>query len=283
MKKYFEQEKIALLLMVILLIVVQIPTFLLLKQGTVGFLLLGFFVLLLCVTMMLGTVKGLYSSFLFIFIVGTTLFYLEMTNTPKVTFPLPLFLGYGVALIICILLTGRVHDIFINQGEKNRRLQEEIRQFVAVDVETGFDNKFRMEMEVQAEMKRTDRYGAAFTLILLQIDYFAKFKQLYGEKETSHLLSELAKTIEKTMRITDRKFRYDQDRFALLLTNTDDHSVEVIYKKLAETLKTHQLLNEKYVTLSFRSGHIVYDQEVAVADYRALLQQVESEMVYREL
>lgn len=89
--------------------------------------------------------------------------------------------------------------------------------------------------------------------------------------------------MQQTIRSTDRKFRYTADRFALLLTNTSGDSVEIVYDKLAKGLNTHQLLNGKYVTLSFHTGHVFYNKETNVADYEALFSQVESEMVIREL
>jgi len=287
MKKFFKAEIRVLLLLVVLLVSTQIPAYILLKEGTAGLLLYGFLILLLIVALVMGPVTGLFSSLLFIFIIGSILFYLNRPNATvsfdPAAFPLPLFLGYGFVLIILILLAGRIHDQIVHQGKRNRELEDDIRQFVAVDVETGFDNKSRMITEIQAEMKRIERYGNTFTLVLLQLDYFEDFKQLYGDKETKHLLFSLAQAMQQTMRSTDRKFRYESDRFALLLTNTDDHSVEIVFGKLAERIKTHQLLTGKYVTLSFRSGYVVYDKGTVIQDYQTLFSQVESEMVAREL
>lgn len=287
MKKFFEVEIRTLLLIVLFLFAMQFLAFFLIGQGTSGLLIYGFILLLVAITFISGTVTGLYSSLLFIFIIGTVLCYLSLTNSSftfdSEIFPLPYFLGVGFALIILVLLAGRIHDLIINQGKLNRRLQEEYIQYVAVDVETGFDNKHRMIIEIQSEIKRIERYGGAFTLILLQMDYLDDFTRLYGKKETNHLLVSLAKSMDKTMRSTDRKFRYGIDRFALLLTNTNDDSVEIVFGKLAERIKTHQLLNDKYVTLTFRTGHIVYDQHSSIQDYQSLISQVESEMVSREL
>ena len=287
MRKLFELEIRVLLLIVVLLVSVQIPSYFLLKEGTSGLLLYGFLILLLIVALLTGPVTGLFSGLLFIFISGSVLFYLNRPDSAFLmessSFPLPLFLGYGLMLIILILIAGSIHDRIIGQGKRNRGLQEEIRQFVAIDVETGFDNKYRMEAEVQAEMRRIERYGNKFTLILLQLDHLEDFKHLYGEKEAKHLLSSLAQAIQQTMRSTDRKFRYASDRFALLLTNTDDQSVDSVFEKLANCMTTHQLLNGKYVTLSFRSGYTVYGKDKPTQDFELLFSQVESEMVSREL
>ena len=208
MRKFFELENRVLLLITVLLVGMQIPAYLLLQEGTSGLLLFVFLILLLVVALLTGPVTGLFSSLLFIFIIGSVLFYLNRPNSTSVLdlspFPLPLFLGYGLVLIILVLIAGSIHDRIVRQGKKNHKLQEEIRQFVAIDVETGFDNKLRMAAEVQAEMRRIERYGNKFTLVLLQLDHLEDFKHLYGEKEAKHLLSSLAQAMQQTMR-SDRQ------------------------------------------------------------------------------
>ncbi|WP_042348347.1 diguanylate cyclase domain-containing protein [Bacillus massiliigorillae] len=287
MRKIFDSEVKILLLVITFIMLLHIPGYFLIKEGTAGILLYGFLVLLVFIAFLFGTVTGLYSSLIFIFIIGSGLVYLSLTHTSNpfstTTFEMPLFLGYGFLLIIMVLIAGKIHDNITNLGKMNRRLVDENSQYVAVDVDTGFDNKHRMVIEVEMEMKRVKRYGGAFTLILLQMDHFEDFKKLYGEKETSHLLLSLGEAMLDVMRLTDRKFRYEQDRFALLLTHTDSKSVEIVYEKLVQRITTHQLLNNKYVTLSFRSGHIAYEQHSSIEDYQALFSQVESEMVFREL
>jgi diguanylate cyclase (GGDEF)-like protein len=287
MKKIFDYEAGALFLIILLMLCVQIPFYHLMKEGTTGLFLIGFMLLLITLSLLTGPVTGLFGTLMFIFVIGTALLYLSVTNTSPTfnltVLPITLYLGYGLALIILILIAGRIHDSIIEQIKKNRVLQEEIRQYVAVDSETGFDNKHRMVTEIQTEMSRINRYDGTFTLILLKMDHFEDFKKLYGEQETTHLLASLAATMQKTIRITDRKFRYGVDRFALLLTHTNDQSVEIVFDKLAESIKTHQLLNKKYVTLTFRSGHKVYDKNASIEDYQELFEQIESEMVFREL
>lgn len=287
MKEFFDKEIQSLLLLVIMLISVQVPLYFLQAEGKVGLLLSVFLLILVSISLLAGPVVGLFSSLVFIFMIGSFLFYIALASPAMAlntgTIPLHVLLGYGFALIILVMIAGQIHNRTIEQGKIKRKLQEEVRQFVAVDVDTGFDNKYRMALEVDAEMKRINRYGGTFTLILLQLDYYEDFTRLYGEKEKKHLLHSLAEKMQNTIRSTDRKFRYDADRFALLLTNTDGKSIEIIYAKIAESLKVHQLLNEKYITLSFRTGHIVYNEEVNVKDYETLFSQVESEMITREL
>lgn len=67
--------------------------------------------------------------------------------------------------------------------------KQAMKQFVAIDSTTGFDNADRMKLELSEEMKRAERYKQPFVFILLHIHYAAEFKSLYGEKKCSTYFS----------------------------------------------------------------------------------------------
>ena len=283
MKKFSDKGKGVLVSLVFLLIVVQVPAYLLSPYGTVGLFLIGFSLLLLAVAISKGPVTALFWCLPYLFLLGTILFYshLSINRLPiaPIGIPLPFFLVYGLLLIVLIIIAGKVHEQFMNQQKQIVRLREKIRQFVAVDPETGFDNRERMKLEVTSEMKRIDRYGGAFVLLFLQVEHYEEFGKLYGEKERVHVLSSIAQVLQEMLRMTDRKFRYARDCFAVELTNTTDASLETVIEKLRERLKTHQLLNGKYIDLSFHIGFVLYDGSSFNVEYEELLEKVESEMI----
>lgn len=287
MMRFFEKETRLLILIVLLFLGIQMPIYILVQEGVSGLFLIVFLLLLITIALLGGPAIGLFSSLIFIFLVGSFLFYFALSNTSLLTsYEIPLLstlLGYGFSLIIFVMIAGQIHNRIIEQGKEERRLADEIKQFVAVDVDTGFDNKHRMALEIDAEMQRINRYGGTFTLILFQIDFYHEFVSLYGEKEHKNLLQSLSNKVREKTRSTDLKFRYAADRFALLLTNTSEESIEIVYAKLSESIKTHQLLTGKYITLSYRIGHVSYDKEGNLTSYKALFEQVESEMITHEL
>ncbi|MGE7622226.1 diguanylate cyclase domain-containing protein [Viridibacillus sp. NPDC096237] len=285
MGRFLNINKQSLILITILILLLQIPSYFMLDYEREGILLYIFLIILIIVSLFLGTVTGLVFSLIYIFIIGSVLLYFNFTNSAiaiSFTMPVQLFLVYGLMLIVLVLIAGRLQEIIIAQEKINQRLQEEVRNFVAVDVETGFDNNYRMGIAIKEEMMRVDRYGKSFTLILLQIDHLKDFNRLYGDKETKHLLQELAQTMDKAMRLTDKKFRYDTDRFAILLTETGGNSIDLVIDKLASKIKTHQLLSGKYVTLTFRTGYFVYEPRTVIS-FKEIVSRVESEMVSHEL
>ncbi|MGE7544676.1 MULTISPECIES: diguanylate cyclase domain-containing protein [Sporosarcina] len=283
MKPFFNVETKTLMFISLLVICLQGAVFVLIQQHTQGILLAVLLSLLTVLTLLAGSLVGLLCSLGIIFLVGSFLLYLSFSSTAALILPLPLLLVYGFVLLFAVLTAGKLQESIVNQGRLNRKLQEEINQLVAVDASTGFDNRNRLMLELELEMKRVQRYGGSFTLVLIQMEYYKDFQKLYGEEERLHLLSSIANKVRQAVRITDRKFRYSADRLALLLTQTDDTSIEVVYDKLAQSLKDHQLLNQKFVTLAFRTAYSVYGKQTELLDCEDFISQMESEMVAREL
>jgi|SRR5699024_3929592 len=287
MKKWVSLEVRTLFLIVLLIIGLQVPIYYFSQQGEQGWMFIFLLIGLVIFTLLAGTIGGLFGSLVMIFILGSFIFYIALPNSALnlhiVSIPLQLFLLYGISLLVLVIIAGTIHRRIRTFGREKFKLQEEIRQFVAVDRDTGFDNKFRMLKELESEMSRTRRYGGVFTLVLLQMDYYKDFARLYGVKEQRHLLQSIAEKIRMNTRSTDLKFHYEADRFGILLTNTGEESIDIVYEKLAKHLTTHVLLNGKQTRLRYRIGHIAYDQQSTVETVEAFISQVEREMVTREL
>lgn len=286
MRGLFNLESKTLLAIGLLLIGGQVTIFYFAQQGQTGLLLSAFLSLLTMLSLIAGPVVGLMSSLFFIFIMGTFLLLLFLrpaTFIAPLTVTLQELLMFGFILLLMVLIAGVIHDRVVAQNRLNRKLQEEIRELVAVDTETGFDNRHRLEVELDVEMGRVNRYDGTFTLIVLQLEFLDDFRRLYGNKEYLHLLASIAYDMQLVVRSTDRKFRYANDRFALLLTHTDDAFIDIVCEKLRKALQDHQLLNEKYVTLSYRVAHEVYRKDKNMSSYQQLITQLESELLAREL
>lgn len=286
MKGFLKQETKTLLLLSFLLVGLQLAVFYFAQQGQTGILLSIFLLLLTVLALVAGPVVGLMSSLIAIFVMGTFLIILYLQPTTFIgplSFSLQELLLFGFMLLLTALVAGVIHDRVVEQNKYIRKLQKEMRELVAVDSETGFDNRHRMEGELDMEIGRVNRYDGTFTLILLKMEFLEDFHNLYGDKEHMHLLISLAQHMQSVIRSTDRKYRYDADRFALLLTHTDDAFIDVVFEKLKKALQNHQLLSGKYVTLTFRVAYEVYTKEKNMHSHTELIEQLESEMLSREL
>lgn len=252
-----------------------ICTLLLLLLGGIGILPHGqigvaLFILSVCIAIVgivSGTVLALSISLILFFLIGSALLWLPFTTFAIFQDQIPLFyllLWMGLLLMLS-LITGQL-SILLNQlSQENTELQNQIRNLVAVDPMTGFDNKDRMLLEINMEYNRSKRYGHTFTLVLIKINHLESFKKLYGDPELNRLLHHLSDVIYKTMRLSDLKFRPETDVIGILLTDTEVEHIQIVIDKLHPKLEIHQLANGKYVTLSLEYGFVGFND---VDDYR---------------
>ncbi len=265
---------------ILLILLLQLPAYFLLHQDIESLLLYIFLVLIVILTLWRGTVTGLISSLLFIFISGSTLLYIGMTGSVALlsnAFSMQQFLAYGVVVLLLVLCAGKIHELLLAQEKYMKNLQQDVKNFVAIDVETGFDNESRMRVIVNEEMRRADRHQHSFVFIMLKLDNYEKFKKLYGFKEAQYLWKQLAEKIQQSVRQTDKKFRYRENYLAILLIDTSDQYIDIIYEKLDQALKNHQLLNKRWVTLSYKTSYFTYTPQMDQS-FDDLLAEMEREM-----
>lgn len=239
-------------------------------------------IIVIAVTLFTSTLSGLIFSLFIIFFAGTIL--LLQSGTTLIgnwqTITIDQFLLFGVVLIVSILLTGSIQEKITGLMKENAKLKNDLQQFVSIDVDTSFDSAQRMEVEVKRELSRINRHGGRFTILLFQIDYFEEFQQVYGQKEVQHLLKYIGDKVNNLVRTSDRKFRLDNNRFALLLIETKKTSIEIIIDNLSKGIQEHELLNGKKVTLTFHMSFEECNSDMDNIDYDTLMANLESEIVF---
>ncbi|WIG47434.1 diguanylate cyclase [Bacillus halotolerans] len=246
--------------------------------------------LIICITFVVigagiwfGPIYALAVTLIVLFVLGTLMMFFHTGQAVMFSAEdgLRMLIVWGIALLLFSFISGRIHDIAAELRRSVKRLQSEIKSFVAVDRVTGFDNKQRMKLELSEEIKRAERYGNSFVFLLLHMHYFKEFKSLYGEKETDLLFQFVSRQIRSSVRETDKKFRPSDERIGIVLTHTPAEHMPAVLTKLKKQLDTYQLTNGKYVLLTFHVCYLPYRRDIRTADQ--FLEELENEMMMNEL
>ncbi|MCR6597479.1 diguanylate cyclase [Bacillus halotolerans] len=246
--------------------------------------------LIICITFVVigagiwfGPIYALAVTLIVLFVLGTLMMFFQTGQAVMFSAEdgLRMLIVWGIALLLFSFISGRIHDIAAELRRSVKRLQSEIKSFVAVDRVTGFDNKQRMKLELSEEIKRAERYGNSFVFLLLHMHYFKEFKSLYGEKETDLLFQFVSRQIRSSVRETDKKFRPSDERFGIVLTHTPAEHMPAVLTKLKKQLDTYQLTNGKYVSLTFHVCYLPYRRDIRTVDQ--FLEELENEMMMNEL
>ncbi len=216
-----------------------------------------------------GLLFGLGISLVALFLLGTVLIWGTFVSSTEILSVQEIVI-WMIAIVASSVISGALHHWASDTVEENRFMNSKFDQLVTIDETTGFDNKKRFHVEMEEEFKRSVRTGTPFSLLFIQLKYFNEFKRLYGGKEATHLVKTLSDVLWKQTRISDRKFRIEDDLFAVILFNTGEENVHHVLNKIEQLVRHHKLANGKKevtITLSFGTSSFSSDY----TDYSELI------------
>lgn len=221
------------------------------------------FMLIVIFAFIFGSVLGLMATLLYIFLFGSALFFVHLTDSELfpslMEFPITSFFIVSLVLLLVVLVAGALHNVVARYDHETRVMRDRLNEWLTVDRVTGFDSKGRFMKDLESELSRATRYDESLSLVMLELDYYSQFRKLYGDKEATTMIQSLAKTMEQLMRLSDRKYRLNDQRFVLLLPNTNEKGTDVVLMKLKESLMDYDLMKEKTVTLYYHASTFTYE------------------------
>jgi diguanylate cyclase (GGDEF)-like protein len=160
----------------------------------------------------------------------------------------------GVMAVMTLLLATVV--------EEQHRSTEQIRQLSVTDPLTGVANYRRLREVLDSEIKRSDRTGRSFAVILLDLDGLKKINDAYGHLVGSRALCRLADVLRARCRATDTTARYGGDEFAVILPEAGAKAAEQVSRRIRGQLD----LESERPPLSVSAGSAVFPANGRTAD-----------------
>lgn len=102
---------------------------------------------------------------------------------------------------------------------KSRDFEYQYR-LATIDGLTGLYNHRYFQESLRNQIETSKRYGQAFSLIIIDIDFFKKFNDTYGHQAGDAVLKQVAQTLKKNSRTTDFVCRYGGEEMSIILPNT---------------------------------------------------------------
>lgn len=119
---------------------------------------------------------------------------------------------------------------------------------------------FQEQMAMQVE--NCKRYNSHFSLILIDIDFFKKFNDVYGHQSGDAVLKQVAVKLKKNVRSTDLVCRYGGEEMTIILPNTDRDEAIITAQKLCQIIaeKPFKLVNDQESNVTISLGVATYPQ-----------------------
>ena len=135
--------------------------------------------------------------------------------------------------------TGEISGVVAISRDMTEQKSLELRlaTLATTDGLTGLANRRHFDERLEMEWERARRAGSPFSLLLIDVDHFKKYNDLYGHQAGDACLTSVAQMLAaQARRPADLAARYGGEEFVLLLPDTDAAGCELIGNNIRDAL-----------------------------------------------
>ncbi len=108
-----------------------------------------------------------------------------------------------------------------------------------IDELTGLYNYRYLEIALEREIKRAERYGLSMSVIFLDVDSLKTVNDSYGHLIGSRVLKEIGGVLKKSVREVDIVIRYGGDEYTIILIETGRQGASIVAERIRKTIDSH--------------------------------------------
>lgn len=124
--------------------------------------------------------------------------------------------------------------------ENNRNLA----RLAHLDALTGLANRRRFDQIIDVEFRRTLRVGQPLSLLMIDVDFFKRYNDLYGHVAGDDCLKQVADILRTNQRRAgDLAARYGGEEFVVILPNTDSGGAALVAENIRAQTESVNILH----------------------------------------
>ncbi|HWP34670.1 MAG TPA: diguanylate cyclase [Thermodesulfobacteriota bacterium] len=116
------------------------------------------------------------------------------------------------------------------------------RQLAYIDELTKLYNVRYLDVVLDRELRRADRYKTTVSLLFLDLDLFKAVNDVHGHLVGSRVLVEVAQVLRRCVREIDPIIRYGGDEYTIVLADTDRRGAFVVAERIRKGIEEHTFL-----------------------------------------
>ena len=111
-----------------------------------------------------------------------------------------------------------------------------------IDDLSGLFNHRYLEVALERELKRAERYASHLAILFLDIDYFKVVNDTHGHLVGSRVLKEMGALLKKSVREVDVVIRYGGDEYTVILVETGFEIAGIVAERIRGLVASHVFL-----------------------------------------
>src|SRR2546422_3077751 len=135
-----------------------------------------------------------------------------------------------------------------------RRQKLETERLAVIDALTDLYNRRYLADAVRRECGRVGRYGGTLSCLMIDIDGFKQYNDLYGHLQGDAILRQVASLISGSIRDCDIAARFGGDEFCLVLTETNHEGALHLAERLRTSIAEQFLVTGRRVPVTASIG-----------------------------
>ncbi|MDW7643728.1 MAG: diguanylate cyclase [Desulfuromonadales bacterium] len=127
---------------------------------------------------------------------------------------------------------------------ENSLRYQDVQQLIYIDDLTGLFNYRYLQIVLEQEIRRAERFRLKFALVFIDIDHFKEVNDTHGHLAGSAALKEVGSLLHHAVREVDSLFRYGGDEFTALLIETDAKGAALVSERIRKVIEEHVFLED---------------------------------------
>ncbi len=136
------------------------------------------------------------------------------------------------------------HLALIVERTQWHRKAEAYQRMSLTDPLTGLPNRRYFEERLFEEVERSKRYNTPLSFMLIDVDHFKRYNDLYGHTNADSVLVKTAQILRRSVRTIDLPARFAGDEFCIVLPETDIDSAERIAERVRRSVSETEYRSE---------------------------------------
>ena len=145
---------------------------------------------------------------------------------------------------------------------KSRDFENQYR-LATIDGLTELYNHRYFQEQMLQQITNSKRYNTEFSMIIIDIDFFKKFNDVYGHQSGDAVLKQVAAKLKKNVRSCDIVCRYGGEEMTIILPNTNYEDAHTTAQKICDLIaeKPFKLVNNQESNVTISLGVSTYPQD----------------------